>query len=91
MTQMIRSLSRQQKVCLLVIEVVTALGYVQLLREATKPSATKNEAFSNKNPGADEDFPLLYILYERLCEKEKNSVEPKNGCRRKHTSTYDEP
>jgi hypothetical protein len=66
MTQMICSLSRQQKVCLLVIEVVTALGCVQLLREATKPSATKNEAFSNKNPGADEDFLLLYILYERL-------------------------
>jgi hypothetical protein len=28
------------------------------------------EAFSNKNPGADEDFPLLYILDERLRDKE---------------------
>jgi hypothetical protein len=40
--------------------------YVQLLREATRPSATENPRPSNKNPGADEDFPLLYILYERL-------------------------
>ena len=64
------------KVCLLVIDVVTALGflqwssverhYVQLLREATRPSATENPRPSNKNPGADEDFPLLYILYDRL-------------------------
>jgi hypothetical protein len=56
----------------LVIEVVKAQWsnverhYVQLLREATRPSATENPRPSNKNPDADEDFPLLYILYDRL-------------------------